>query len=224
MTLSLAFAVAGFATIAIVAVREHAKAIASRRTLLDRCAPLLSGAKIKHGGDGFPTLEGYHGGKFLRAELVPDSMTIRRLPQLWLKLTRIEARPRLPEYSLLVRPSGTEFYSLTSAHAVVLDPPPGVAAEVIAKGNRHASQQTLDVSASALRRIFSDARMKEAAVTVKGLRLVWQAAEGARGEHLLFRQCRFDNADFHPVAFADLLDCLDELSSSLEQTREVRAA
>jgi hypothetical protein len=221
---SLAFAVAGLATIAIVAVREHAKAVASRRTLLDRCAPLLSDARIKHGGDGFPTLEGRHGDKFLRAELVPDSMTIRRLPQLWLKLTRIEVRPRLPEFSLLVRPSGMEFYSLTSAHTVILEPPEGIAAYAIAKGSHHTSQRMLDVSASSLRRIFSDARMKEAAVTGKGLRLVWQAAEGTRGEHLLFRQCRFESAGIDPATFVDLLDRLDELGSSLDQPRKARAA
>jgi hypothetical protein len=224
MTFSFTFIVFGLAIIAIVAAREHKKIIASRLGLLDACRSRLCDANIAYGGDGFPILEGRHGGRFLRAELIPDSMTIRRLPQLWLKLTLLESRPRLAEFSLLARPSGTEFYSLTSAHAVVLDPPSGVPGEVIAKGSRHAAQHTLDLTAPALRRVFSDQRMKEVAVTAKGLRLVWQAAEGTRGEHLLFRQCRFDNAGIDPSAFAELLDRLNELGSLLDEAREAEAA
>lgn len=224
MTLSLTFVIAGLAIIALVAAREHARVVGARRTLLDRCALLLSNAKIKHGGDGFPMLEGRHHGKFLRAELVPDTMTIRRLPQLWLKLTRIEVRPDLPEFSFLVRPNGTEFYSLTSAHPVVLEPPADITADVIAKGSHHASRQTLASCAPILRRIFSDSRMKEVAVTDRGLRLIWQADEGTRGEHLLFRQCRFEDATVDPTIFAALLSTFDDLSSSLDTTDKAKAA
>ncbi|HML30210.1 MAG TPA: hypothetical protein PKE16_15530, partial [Hyphomicrobium sp.] len=80
MSLTLAFAAIGLAITTVVAMREHAKVIASRRTLLDRCGSLFSEARITHGGDGFPTLEGYRNDGFVRLELVPDSMTIRRLP------------------------------------------------------------------------------------------------------------------------------------------------
>src|SRR5438046_2062453 len=108
MTLSLTFAIIGLLATFAVAMREHVKVMASRRNLLDRCAALLSNTVIKHGGDGFPMLEGFRGRRFIRVELVPDTMTIRRLPQLWLKLTRIEVRHGLSEFSVLVRPSGTE--------------------------------------------------------------------------------------------------------------------
>ncbi|MBS0251944.1 MAG: hypothetical protein JSR78_12865 [Proteobacteria bacterium] len=224
MTLSLTFALIGLVVITVVAIREHRRIIAARRPLLDGCAAALSEPKITYGGDGFPTLEGFHGGRYLRAELFPDTMTIRRLPQLWLKLTLIEPRPRLPEFSLLVRPSGYEFYSLTAAHAVVLQPPADIAAEILVKGSSHTSQNSLDRSAPALRRIFSDPRMKEAAVTARGIRLVWQAAEGARGEHLIFRQCRFDSANVDLQTFRSLLAALGDLGSSFDTPDEAQAA
>lgn len=224
MSLSLAFAGIGLAATAIVATRENRRVIAARRTLLDRCIPLLSGSLLTYGGDGFPRLEGYRDGRFVRVELVPDTMTIRRLPQLWLKLTRLEARSNVREFSILVRPSGTEFYSLTTEHPVVLEPPAGVAAEALAKGDRPSSQRDLDASSPALRRIFADRRAKEVGVTRRGLRLVWQAAEGHRGEHLLFRQCRFENAGIDPAALEGLLAALDDLGASLEQGQEARAA
>jgi hypothetical protein len=224
MTLSLSIALVGLLTTAIVAMREHARVVASRRTLLDCCASLLSETRVIYGSDGFPTLEGRHRGHYVRAELLPDTMTIRRLPQLWLKLTRLEARPNLAEFSVLVRPSGMEFYSLTDAHSIALEPPAGIASEIIARGNRRVSQRAVDNHAPVLRRIFSDARMKEIAVTAKGLRLIWQAAEGARGDHLIFRQCRFESASVEPATFATLLSALDSLSLSLEIEDKAQAA
>lgn len=224
MTLSLTFAIIGLAATFAVAMREHVKVMASRRNLLDRCAALLSNAVIRHGGDGFPMLEGFRGNRFIRVELVPDTMTIRRLPQLWLKLTRIEVRHGLPEFSVLVRPSGTEFYSLTHEHPRALEPPHGLATEAIVRGDRPASQLMLDTVAPALRRMFADPRMKEVAATGRGLRLIWQAAEGHRGEHLLFRQCRFENAHVNPEVFAARLAELDNLSAAIHEAREARAA
>ncbi len=224
MSLSLAFAGTGILSTGVVALRGHRKAIAARRNLLDRCAHLLSEASLTHGGDGFPILEGFRDGRFVRIELIPDSMTIRRLPQLWLKLTRLEARPHCAEFSLLVRPSGTEFYSLTSEHALALEPPAGIAAEAIAKGDRSSSQRAIERSSAILRNIFVDIRAKEVAVTRKGLRLIWQAAEGHRGEHLLFRQCRFENAEIAPADLENLFGKLDDLGSSIDQVQEARAA
>lgn len=223
MTLPVVIALVGIVVTAIIAMREHRSALAARRTLLDRCVPLLTGAEITLGSDGFPRLEGRHRGRFVRVELVPDSMTVRRLPQLWLKVTRLEARPRQPEFSILSRPTGAEFYSLTSAHRLILKPPTGLGMAVMAKGSSSASQQVLDASARALESIFRDPRMKEAAVTARGLRLVWQAAEGGRGEHLL-RQCRFERAGVDADALAGLLTHLDTLSASLDQIEEAEAA
>lgn len=224
MYLSLTFAVIGLVTILIVAMREHAKVLASRRILLDRCTGILSEAVITHGGDGFPSLEGYHGDCFVRVELLPDTMTIRRLPQLWLKMTRIENRPGLPEFSMLTRPTGNEFYSLTHNHTRVLEPPSGVPQEILVKGGGPASQQLLNSLAPVMRRIFAEPRMKEAAVTGKGLRLVWQAGEGDRGQHLILRQSRFDNAAVAPEALAARLKDFDDLSTAIDNTRNARAA
>jgi hypothetical protein len=224
MTLSLTFAAIGAVVTIFVALREHGKGTAARRTLLDRCAGLFSTAMITHGGDGFPRLEGYRNGQFTRIELVPDNMTIRRLPQLWLKLTRLDARPARPEFSVLVRPSGAEFYSLTEKHSRTLEPPPGLGQEVIAKGDCAASQAMLDAAAPQLQRLFSDPRMKEVGVTRKGLRLIWQAAEGHRGEHLIFRQCRFEDAAVAPEVLAALLANLDAVGSAIDDADEARAA
>jgi hypothetical protein len=224
MSPSLFFAVAGVIVTAAVAYREHAGQLAARRSLLDRCVGVLRSASLAHGGDGFPILDGYWNGRFIRAELFPESMALRRLPQLWLKLTRIEVRTGLPEFSILVRPSGTEFYSLTDGHTHTLRPPQGLAQEIVVRGSGPHAQRLLDAVAPVLAKIFADPRIKEVAVTAKGLRLIWQAAEGQRGHHLLLRQCRFENAQVTPDALAARLADLDRLNVAIEAAREVRAA
>jgi hypothetical protein len=117
-----------------------------------------------------------------------------------------------------------EFYSLTNEHSRVLEPPPALAPETIVRGDRPASQQMLDAVAPALRRMFAGPGMKEVVVTGRGLRLIWQAAEGQRGEHLLFRQCRFENAGVGTEVLAARLADLDDLSVAINEAREARAA
>ena len=133
-------------------------------------------------------------------------------------------RPDLPEFSVLGRPSGMEFYSLTNEHSRVLEPPPALAPETIVRGDCPASQQMLDAVAPALRRMFAGPRMKEVAVTGRGLRLIWQTVEGQRGEHLLFRQCRIENAGVSAEILATRLADLDDLSVAINEAREARAA
>jgi hypothetical protein len=224
MSLSLLFAAIGALVTIAVGYREHAAAQAARRVLLDPCLDVLADAKITHEGDGFPRLEGLEKGRLVRAELLCDTMAMRRLPQLWLKLTRIEARPDISEFSVLVRPSGTEFFSLTAHHGSPLRPPQGLAQEVIARGSTLEAQRLLDEVAPALRHIFADPRIKEIAVTAKGLRLIWQAAEGHRGEHLLLRQCQFGDAAVAAEALVARLADLDRLSAAVETAREAQAA
>ena len=214
----------GASSVVVMALRDHAKRRAMRRGIIDDCIDLLDQGAIRHNDDAFPTLEGRQSGRFIRAEFVPDTMTIRRLPQLWLSLTRIERRPGLSEFAALVRPAGTEFYALTTSYAHRLEPPPGLPYEILIQGSTPAAQQLLDRLGALIGKILSDPKVKEIGVTENGLRLVWQAGEGRRGEHLLLRQSVFDDARVAQPDFARLLAYIDELSIAITSTVEARAA
>lgn len=206
-------------------MRDHGALRASRRGILDACKPLLDDARITHGGDDFPSLHGTRrDGRRVHAALVPDTMTIRRLPQLWLSLTHFESRPQSPEYAVLVRPAGTEFYSLTSQYDHRLETPRGLPDEVLIRGSGPAAQALLDRTAPVLARIFHDPKVKEVAVTARGLRLVWQANEGRRGEHLLLRQSIFDGDGVSARDFEYLLDQLQSLSGAIDRVPEAIAS
>ncbi|MBR2535833.1 MAG: hypothetical protein IKE66_07145 [Hyphomicrobium sp.] len=216
--------VVGSITVVWMAMRDHGALRASRRGILDACRPLLDDARITHGGDDFPSLHGMRDTRRVHAALIPDTMTIRRLPQLWLSLTYFEKRPQSPEFAVLVRPAGTEFYSLTSQYDHRLAKPRGLPDEVLIRGSGPAAQPLLDRTASVLGRIFSDPKVKEVAVTARGLRLVWQANEGRRGEHLLLRQSVFDGDGVAARDFEYLLDQLQSLSAAVDRVPEALAS
>ncbi|MCA1493089.1 hypothetical protein [Sinorhizobium alkalisoli] len=174
------------------AVHDHRAALAWRRSLLDEAARLFPVARITHGADQFPILVGkLEDGRQIKVELVVDTMVCRRLPQLWLKLTLLEAavcaRPRI---GALARPTGAEFYSLVHDMPHWFTPPPTNAA-LLMRGDGSASRQQVERATAMFGSLFSDPTLKEAAITPRGVRLVRQAAQGQRGAHLILRQARF---------------------------------
>ena len=192
--LPLLIAAAMVVVLMLLAQRDHRRLRASRRDLLGPCAHLLAEPQILHGGDDFPRLEGRHDGAPVRVELIPDTMTIRRLPQLWLSVATCTPLPGISGFAALVRPNGNEFYALAHRYPVRLEAPEGLPREILINGESPEAQHLLDAIAPAAAAILADPRVKELAVTPKGIRIVRQAGEGRRGEHLLLRQAVFDDA------------------------------
>jgi hypothetical protein len=223
MSTSLLLAIAAIATVGWVARRDHLALQAARRCLLDDCAGLLDQARLAHGPDSFPKLTGICGGRDVRADLIPDTMTIRRLPQLWLSTSLLERNAGLPGLDVLVRPTGNEFYALNSRFTRRFEAPPGLPAEVLIRGDAGAARLLAELG-PALADILADARVKEIAVTERGVRIVRQAGEGKRGEHLLLRQAHFDDANVQPADFANVLRQLQSLRVIASTHGQVRAA
>lgn len=193
MSFTALLAAGAASAIAYVGYREHRHAQRARRGLLDECASALERPRLTHGADQFPHLEGFAQGRRVRVDLAPDTLTIRRLPQLWLNATLLDDNPRLPGLAVLVRPAGTEFYSLTSRFPERFETPAGFPAEVLIRGE-HGADHLLHELREPMAAILADGRVKEIAVTSRGVRIIRQAAEGKRGEHLLLRQSVFEDA------------------------------
>lgn len=223
MSLSLLLAAGAAAAIAYVGVREHRAAQAGRRSLLDPCAAALDRSMLKHSGDGFPQLSGSHRGQGIQVDLVLDTMTIRRLPQLWLSTTMLDRNAGLPGFAILVRHCGTEFYSLITRFEHRIDAPAGFPAEVLIRGDDGAEPLLAEL-AETISTILADGRVKEIAVTDRGLRIVRQAAEGKRGEHLLLRQSVFENAQVSRGDFEAVLAQLHSARGLIATYRRAYAA
>lgn len=186
------FSVAALILIAVFAMREHRSAIAKRHNLLAEAKNVLQDAEMRLAPDHFPIVSGrLDDGRMVRLELIPDTLVTRRLPQLWLKVTIAERIERGgPAIGALARPTGSEYYSLVHDLPEWL-PPPEVGTPMLMRGDGKASSIELVSVASYFRSLFSDARVKEAVITPRATRLLYQAAEGERAAHLFLRQARF---------------------------------
>ena len=220
ITLAAAAAIAGCAAVAMLARHESLKLRARRASIFDTVASMFDTQAVAIDAAGFPRLEGRFDGRQLRLELIPDTMTIRRLPQLWLSATDVCDLPIEGRgLAILVRPSGADYYSLTEHMGERMNVPLEFPWECLIKGESAASAATLSLVRDAAARLLADARVKEIAATGRGVRIVRQLAEGKRGEHLLLRQSDFEDATVTPRDINGLAADLKELSSVLADRR-----
>lgn len=218
MSLELVFAAsaAGIAALAWLAHRERQTIRGRRRLILEPVLALFDDPHVSIDGSGIPKLDGRYRELDLKLELIPDTMTIKRLPQLWLSVTAIQPLPIADAgIAILIRPSGADFYSLTERMNQRLDPPPSLPWECLVRGETDKSASTLAAITLAAARILSDPKVKEIAATKRGVRVVTQLAEGKRGQHLLLRQCDFEGAILSPALLDTIVHDLQALLSSL---------
>lgn len=206
--------------LAWLAIRDHKKLRTSRISLLDDCLPLFDRPELTHGGDSFPAIRGTVANRRVDVRLISDTMTIRRLPQLWLQVTALDRLPDIAGVAVLVRPSGYEFYSLTAGFEHVMDTPPSFPREVLVRGENPRADFTLKKLTAPMAAILSDPTVKEIAVTRQGLRIIRQAGEGRRGEYLLLRQAVFDGAAVSAAALQSTLDEIDTLRRAATLSQE----
>jgi hypothetical protein len=205
----------GAVALAWVARRERQAIRVGRSGMLDAVTPLFDKVFLSRGDDGFPSLTGTIGEHCLRLELIPDTLTLRRLPQLWLRLTLLEPLPVSAGFGVLARPSGAEDYALTPRFQQRLAPPGALPAETLARGGNAGAGLALRAAAPAIAALLKDRRIKEVAATPKGLRVIFQLAEGRRGPHLLLRQCDFVGASLAPADLLRLHDGLIAMAAAL---------
>lgn len=193
--------------------------------LLDGCNSVLDDFNLTVGGDGFPRLRGRRGARAVQVDLIPDTMTIRRLPQLWLSVTLLDRLPVDGDFAVLVRPSGCDFYSLTENLPHRVAPPAEFPWEVLIRASGARAEALVERLAKPVAALLADPHVKEVGVTAKGLRIVRQAGEGRRGEHLLLRQAVFDDAEILVTDLETILGKLESLRDKVvENNSELVAA
>jgi hypothetical protein len=212
------FAVASVAALYVMAGRDHAAAMAARAKLLDSVVTLFDAAELRVAADGFPVLTGrLPDRRRITVELIPDTMVMRRLPQLWLVVTLSEKTKRArPSFGALARPTGSEFYSRVDELPERIEPPPGLDGSMLIRGNAPFGAVDADRAGEALSRLFADKRVKEIMVTPKGVRIVRQASQGELGAHLLLRQVRFPLEAVQPELVLAAVEEADAMRHALD--------
>ena len=205
-------------------VRRLARASAARRDARARylaaCAGLLSDTFVRIEPDGFPRLAGTTGEARFDLRVVPDTLTTRKLPALWLLVTLTEPMPLSATWHLMLRPRGTETFSAFDRLPRVLPPQPDLPED--SQLRTDGSGPPPPALADAVARLGED-RLKEVVLSPKGLRVTWLVEEANRGRYLIYRDAEMGREPLPPETLAPLLDALLDLRASLRGPERRRA-
>ncbi len=186
-------------------LRANARDRTARRAVLSDCADLLEAAQAGVAPSGYGILRGVFRGR--RAALTPiaDALAFRKLPQLWLAATLLEENEARPSIEIVRRPGDADAFTGGAGLPLSVRPPSGWPQDTSVRISPGAGS-LLGSLEPLLADVLKDDRLKAATISPRGVRIVWQAAQGIRGSYVLFRETRFDEARIDPAIARAALD------------------
>lgn len=225
LTLTIPLLAAAIAALIWLGQREARAAASARHSILDPSLDVLDETRAEIAACGFPKMEGKFRGRTFRVSLVPDTLTFRRLPQLWLDVTMRRNLPALGgSIAILVRQSGADYFSMTDHLRERFAPPENFPDVCLIKGDGPAARHILERIAPYVASLLRDPKFKEIAITPRGIRIMRQLSEGKRGDHLILRQIVFENASLAPEELEDVIAAVLEIENLLLNVKLVSAA
>lgn len=222
----LALAIAFLAGLVWIYRRDQARGRARRTGALDPCREVLAGAAASIDSAGFPMLRGQYRGCDVRLELLVEAVSVRKLPQLLLKVTLVAPVATRGVLDIMQRPLNVEFYSPAGDLPHTLQRPSGWPEPAIVKSDR----KEMPVPPAILDHhigLFDDPKVKELLIAPRGLRVVYRLAEAERSTYLVLRQAQFANDRPEPAQVHTLLDKLlalrEDLASANRDARQSTA-
>jgi hypothetical protein len=214
----------GAAALAVAGlVWVNLKAAAARRAAragyFSAAAAILHDVTRRIEPSGFARMAGTWRGHRFDLQAVPDTLTFRKLPSLWVMITLTEPMPVAATLHIMSRPGQSDVFSRFGdmAHSIAL--PPGFPEQCALRCDDAARLPPQDLVA-AQGRLFADPLVKELVISPKGLRLVVLAEEAERGRYLLFRDAEMGSLPFPAARLSLYLDALVALRQDLSATKE----
>ncbi|MBK8441767.1 MAG: hypothetical protein IPL38_20475 [Rhodobacter sp.] len=217
MTPLVPFAAAG-AALALWLAFRLARATRDRRlaraAYFDALRPLFDGGDLHLQPTGFPRLTGRRGGLAFDLQALPDSLTFRKLPALWVMVSLPQPLPIQATLDIMARPSGQEPFSHFANLPQSL-PCPAFLPDGMAIRSDNAAAVPPESVIAAHAGLLADPRVKELLISPKGLRLVILAEEAERGRYLIFRDAEMGMTPLPPARVEPLLSALTALRDDL---------
>lgn len=180
---------------------------AARAGYLDACLPLFFQPHKAVAETGFARVSGTYRGQMFDVQVVPDSLSLRKLPCLWLLATLAERLPVAGTFDVMLRATGSETFSKFGNLPDQIAVPEG-----FPEGCTIRTDSADDFpSAAVIGRYMAGldaARLKEVVVAKTGVRVVWLAEEADRGRYLLFRDAEMGGQPLPPDVLQPLMDGL----------------
>ena len=217
--------IGGLAVAVLALARQILRAIAARRTARARyfsaAAALFDKVTQRTEPSGFARLAGQWQGLTFDLQAVPDTLTFRKLPTLWVMVTLTEAQPVRTALHIMARPGQNDIFSRFGTMPVSVSLPPAFP-EYCALRCQDAALLPPEPVITAQATLFDDPAVKELVIAPGGLRLVFLADEAERGGYLLFRDAEMGR---NPIAADRLLphlEALTRLARTLKRDAEKR--
>lgn len=184
--------------------RAQGRRAARRAGYLAACAGLFTERREVVQPTGFPRLSGRHEGDLFDIQVVPDMLSVRKLPALWVLVSLPQALPVHDTLDLMMRASGMEPFSNFGRLPVQVPAPPGFPPECAIRTDAPGPMPWADPVRRVLEAVDMQ-RLKEVLVTPDGVRLVFLAEEAARTRYLLYRDAEMGLDPLPPSRLAPFL-------------------
>jgi hypothetical protein len=201
----VAASAAGIGTLATMYRRNHTAVQLRRSAIFALAYDLFDSYRVTQGGVGYPVLEGQYRGRAFHLDVIVDTLTFRKIPVLWLRVSLLSPLPSVATLDILVRPQNTEFYSPANDLPHSVRPRAGWPAEAIVRTDDPQRMPDLSVIDRHMA-AFERPATKELLVTAKGVRLVHMLDQARRAEYLVMRQAEFEHASVDKETLRDLMD------------------
>jgi hypothetical protein len=215
MSATTALIAATLLALPVLAIRDSLQDKRQRAAYFDDALSLFDSYRVVQDGKAWPILTGRYRGVAVRLEPVPDDMTWRKVPSLWLKATLLSPNPSRGTLGILARPRGGEFYSPTPEMAHRLAVPAAWPSDLLFCTDDMETLPEIDQLTPEMA-VFDDPRMKDLVITPKGVRLVYQSAQAERAHYLVLRQARFLNNKADAALVRALLDRAISVAASVD--------
>lgn len=195
-------------------IRETRARRADRAGYFDAVKSLFDGGETRLQPTGFPRMTGRRQGLAFDLQAIPDTLTFRKLPALWVLITLPEPMPLQATLNLMARPSGNEPFTRFATLPQSLPTPPVLPDHVIIRTDAADRAPLVDLI-TAHADLFDDRQIKELVLSPKGLRIVILAEEADRGRFLIFREAEMGRTPLSPTRLAPILDRLATLRDAI---------
>ena len=203
--------------------REARRSALERAALFADVVPAMAGTHLTDDRTGYPRLVSWIDGHSVTFAVVVDSLSLRKLPVLWLEVVHHRALPVAATVSALRRPHGADFFSPNATFAHELPAPAGWPRPVrlATRGPQTApAVSTLDAMGELLDRPGS----KEVALGPRGVRVVHLLAEAEQASYRLGRRAVFGAVRVRPAEVEALGRGLLALADQVGAARPTSAA
>lgn len=186
--------------------RRNRRALARiRGSVFAQGYDLFDEYRVTQAGITYPELDGVYRGHRFRLDAIVDTLTFRKLPVLWIRVSLLAPLPGLATLDILVRSHNVEFYSPSAELPQRLEPRPGWPADAMVRTDARGTLPDLAVLDRHIA-LFDEPQAKELLITPKGVRIVRLLDQAKRAEYLVLRQAEFESPQIAREILKSMMD------------------